>query len=266
MRRVLTAASIACFLGVFAAFATLERPGTGIGHCYYVAIVLSGMAWGRRGGVLGGVVATALYTVGVYTNPHVPTTFPPESTGIRLVTYVLVGTLIGHYASRSRTLLAQAEELTRELRLLTRRDFVTGLPNQRAFEIAANRRIEAGEPFALVVCDLPAASSELEPGERILELAQRLWSSVEARADVSRIGEEQFGVLAPIADEHQAASLTGRIERTLCGEGGRGATAGWATFPRDGRDALGLYNAANERLYARKIARGEWSQPAAAVR
>jgi len=258
MRRVLTAASVACFVAVFAAFAAFERPGTGIGHGYYVAIVLGGMAWGRLGGVLAGLVATALYSVGVYTNPRVPTHFPPESTAIRLVTYVLVGALIGYYASRSRTLLAQAEELTRELRLLARRDFVTGLPNQRAFEVAANRSIDAGAPFALVVCDLAPGSALLEPGERILELAERLWGVVDGGADVSRIGDEQLGVLAPVADAGEAAQVATRVEHVL----GGGATAGWATFPRDGRDALGLYNAANERLYARKIARGEWA-PAA---
>ena len=34
-------------------------------------------------------------------------------------------------------------------------------------------------------------------------------------------------------------------------------TFGWAVFPGDGENALSLYRAADERLYARKLVRGE---------
>jgi len=34
------------------------------------------------------------------------------------------------------------------------------------------------------------------------------------------------------------------------------ALFGWATFPQDGENALALYRAADERLYARKVSRG----------
>jgi hypothetical protein len=36
-------------------------------------------------------------------------------------------------------------------------------------------------------------------------------------------------------------------------------TFGWATYPVDGDNALALYTAAAERMYARKMLRGEWS-------
>ena len=32
-----------------------------------------------------------------------------------------------------------------------------------------------------------------------------------------------------------------------------GVTFGWATFPQDGDNALSLYRAADERLYARRV-------------
>jgi hypothetical protein len=32
---------------------------------------------------------------------------------------------------------------------------------------------------------------------------------------------------------------------------------GWAVFPQDGENALSLYRAADERLYARKLVRGD---------
>ena len=37
---------------------------------------------------------------------------------------------------------------------------------------------------------------------------------------------------------------------------GEQVTFGWATYPQDGENALALYRAADERLYARKMARG----------
>ena len=39
--------------------------------------------------------------------------------------------------------------------MLARRDFVTGLPNQRAFQTSIAARIEAGERFGLVLCPVP---------------------------------------------------------------------------------------------------------------
>ena len=33
------------------------------------------------------------------------------------------------------------------------------------------------------------------------------------------------------------------------------ATVGWAVYPHEGENALALYRAANERLYARKVMR-----------
>ena len=40
------------------------------------------------------------------------------------------------------------------------------------------------------------------------------------------------------------------------GSSGFAVTFGWAYFPDDGDNALTLYRAANERLYARKILNG----------
>jgi predicted signal transduction protein with EAL and GGDEF domain len=64
------------------------------------------------------------------------------STPIRLVNYVAIGALLGWFATHDH----QANE---ELQILAQRDFVTGLPNTRAFELAIDRRLAAGEPFAL---------------------------------------------------------------------------------------------------------------------
>jgi GGDEF domain-containing protein len=258
-RRLLRVVAVLVYAAVFACFAFWEWPGLGIGHFYYVAIVLAAMSGDAIGGVVAGVVATVLYGIGVYLNDAVPTaSLKTEGTALRLVTYVLVGWMIGYYASRSRTLLARSEELAQELRALARRDFLTGLPNQRAFEVAVSGRIADGKPFVLVVCDVPEAAE----GDVVesFALGERLTNAVGADADAARIGNGQFAVVASVVDERDAADVTGRIERALA-SADRLGTAGWAFYPRDSRDGLGLYTAASERLYARKIARGEWQLP-----
>ncbi|HEY6031591.1 MAG TPA: GGDEF domain-containing protein [Gaiellaceae bacterium] len=260
-RRLLLGAAAACYAGVLVSFVVFERSGLGIGHFFYVAIVVAAMATGVLGGAVAGLVATALYALGVYLNSHVPTgTIPTEGTAIRLVTYTLVGGLIGYYASHSRALLARADALTDELRALARRDFVTGLPNQRAFEIAVNARIEEGQPFVLVVCDLPPVPRGADERNQALAFGERLGGAVGPESDVARIGNGQFAAVVP-AGEEQAGGVTDRVEVAI-GSHGRRGTVGWATFPRDGADALGLYTSAAERLYARKISRGEWQLPA----
>lgn len=261
-RLLLLGSAAACYAGVFASFLAFERPGLGIGHFYYVAIVLAAMATGTTGGAVAGLLATLLYAVGIALNPHVPTaTITSEATAIRLVTYALVGSLIGYHARRSRSLLARADALTGELRALSRRDHVTGLPNQRAFEIAVNARIERGLPFVLCLCDLPALPRDADAPSQALAFGERIAHAVGPGGDVARVGSGRFAAVVPLAGEGGAEAVADAVEQALAERGRRG-TVGWAVHPRDGADALGLYTGAAERLDARKIARGEW-QPAA---
>src|SRR5437667_225609 len=77
---------------------------------------------------------------------------------------------------------------------------------------------------------------------------------------VAAVGEAELPVLASAVED--AGQFAARLERRL-ESGGVQLTFGWATHPRDGTNALALFRAADERLYARKIVRGEW-QPTAA--
>jgi GGDEF domain-containing protein len=255
LRRTLLEAAVVCYAAVFALYLLFERPGLGIGHGYYFAIALAALGTDSVGGAVAGLAATALSVVGMYVNPAVPIShIPTLETVIRLVAYVLVGALIGYYAARSRSLLERANRLTEELGVLARRDSLTGLPNQRAFEVAVNRRLEEGEPFALVLCDLPEDESTALV-DRVIAFGEQLTMTVDAGVDVARVDDEQFAVLAAIEADRGPGELTAQIERGLADSGGR-ATAGWSSFPRDASDALGLYTVASERLYARRITHG----------
>jgi K+-sensing histidine kinase KdpD len=115
-------------VATFLAFVFYERPGLGVGHLFYISIMLAALATGPAIGAGAAVAATAMFASGVLLNPHIP---PSEvlttSTGIRFVTYMTVGIVTGYFAKRSRLLMG-------ELQLLADRDALTGLPNTRAFE------------------------------------------------------------------------------------------------------------------------------------
>jgi diguanylate cyclase (GGDEF)-like protein len=250
-RRALVALGAALLAIVFVAFAVVGVPGPGIGHFVYVPVALIALATGPVLGGAAGVGAAALYALGVLLNPDVP---PDEAlslgTTIRLVTYSGTGALIGWFARDNRRLLA-------ELQILAERDSLTGLPNTRAFEAAIHRRLEAGEPFALLVGDMcPLKREEEDLGAHgsdvLLELATMLGRSLRPSDELARVGDTEFAILACVASSADASRLVTQLERTLAGQG-LAITFGWSMHPHEGQNALALYRAADERLYARKM-------------
>ncbi len=235
-----------------------EHAGLGIGHFYYLAIALVALALGPAWGAVAGGMATGLYTVGVLFNHAVPSSeIVTISTPIRLVNYVAIGALLGWFAAHYRS----ANE---ELRILAQRDIVTGLPNTRAFELAIDRRLAAGEPFALLVGDLDSLSFDVDCDEALRHVSDALAGALGPEDDVARVGAEEFAVLAPCASVEQAAQLASWLERSLC-ESGSLVTFGWSAYPREGANALTLYRAADERLYARRVLRQPRARVAHAV-
>jgi diguanylate cyclase (GGDEF)-like protein len=237
---------------VTAAFLVLERPGLGIGHFYYVPIALIALASGPLWGATAGTVATVLYSAGIIINPFLPSTLQFEETMIRLLTFASLGVLIGVFAQRNRALV---DQLTR----LADRDSITGLPNTRVFQDAIERRLAENVPFGLLVGDIDELRELNGQGrehgdEALRRLADRLLSTRRADDDVARVGGDEFAVLARL-DGADARTLALRMEKAVR-LSGQSVTFGWASFPQDGENALALYRAADERLYARKMAGG----------
>jgi len=253
--RLLVGASAAAYGLVTTAFVLYERPGLGIAHFYYVAIALLALATNAFAGAVGGALATALYTAGVFVNSALPPSdLLTVSTPIRFVTFVCMGALIGWFAASQRVLVA-------EMRVLAARDLLTGLPNTRAFEAAVDRRLAAEKPFALLVSaahDLKLISDErgAAAGDDALRaVADLLARSVGVADDVARIGGGEFAVLSSCGSVAEAAQLAARLERLLASQG-CAVTFGWSHHPQEGDNALSLFRAADERLYARKVLRG----------
>jgi GGDEF domain-containing protein len=257
LRRRILLVSLVGYAVVFTLFVLVERPGLGIAHAFYIPLLLFGMATGPIAGALAGVVATGLFAIGVVVNPHIPVAFPIVATCIRLVTFVLVGTLIGYFASIHRRFLGGAHELVAELSVLAGRDTVTGLPNTRGFATAIGQRLDKQHTFALLVGspDVPVVDGV----DALRAFADRLGGYLDPSDEAARVGDEQLAVLVYVASPEAAGREAARLERLLASAGIE-VTFGWATFPRDGNNALALFQAADERMYARKVLRGDRSQ------
>ena len=251
-RLPLLALALVLYGAIFGGFVFVERPGLGLGHFYYVPIALLAFVGGPYAGVAGAILATTLYDVGIMLNPNVPSVLPVEQTVIRLITFGLLGVVVGVLARSNRRLVD-------ELGKLASRDRLTGLPNTRAFEAAIDQRLERGAPFTLLVGDGDELRRLNDLGrdggdEALRRLADRLRSARRTEDEIARIGGDEFAVLAS-SDGGRGRDLAIGLERDLALDGDS-VTFGWATFPDDGESALALYRAADERLYARKVSRG----------
>jgi diguanylate cyclase (GGDEF)-like protein len=255
-RELVVGTSLAAFAIIFAALILFEVPGLGIPHFFYIPVAALALTGGVRRGICAGLLASVLFTVGVALNPAVPTATQILSitTPIRVVTYTSIGALIGWFAAHDRELVAR-------LQLLAERDFLTGLPNTRAFEAAIARRFAQGRPFTLLLGDMDGlkqindVKGHAEGNDALRRLAEMLGSVLRPNDEVARVGGDEFAVLTSVAGSEEASAAAARLEAAFEGQGVR-ITFGWALFPVEGENALSLYRAADERLYARKLVRG----------
>jgi diguanylate cyclase (GGDEF)-like protein len=255
-RDLVVGASLAAFAIIFAAFVLFEVPGLGIAHFFYLPVAAMAMTGGVRRGLCAGILASALFTIGIALNPVLPTATQIASvtTPIRVLTYTSIGALIGWFAAHDRNLLER-------LQLLAERDFLTGLPNTRAFEAAIARRFTHGRAFTLLLGDMDGlkrindVKGHAEGNDALRRLAEMLGSVLRPEDEVARVGGDEFAVMTSLAGGQEAAAVAARLEAILEAQGLR-ITFGWALHPIDGENALSLYRAADERLYARKLVRG----------
>jgi diguanylate cyclase (GGDEF)-like protein len=253
-RRLLAVGAGGAYAVVFVAFVLFERPGLGVAHFFYIPVGLLALSSGARTGAAAGGLATALFAAGIFLNPNVPPTeLPTASTAIRFVTFVLIGTAFGWFASRNRSLFD-------DLQALADRDFLTGLPNARCFEEELSRRLALGDRFALLLADadgLKAINDEHghDEGDRLIrDVSQALQQATRPGDHVSRVGGDEFAVIAATDGRAAALHMCSRLEEVVTGAGHL-VTFGLAIYPDDGEQKMMLYRAADRRLYERKPSR-----------
>lgn len=246
LRNALLIAAALTGTAVFSALALYEKPGLGFGHFFYVAIILAALATGPGVGAGAAVIATAMFAAGVIINADIPSSeVLTTSTGIRFVTFMTVGIVTGYFAKGNRTLLA-------ELRLLADRDALTGLPNTRVFERAIGERLGHDQAFGLIVGSVDELATGIDADEVLRQVASRLLHSLPPGDEVARIGDDSFAVLTYAGSAGDAGKTATHLQGLLAADGFM-VTFGWAAYPQDGSNALSLYRAADERLYARRI-------------
>lgn len=250
-RRLVLALAAAAYATVLAAFIVFEHGGLGIAHFFYVPICLVALVSDALGGALAGALATGLYTVGVVVAPHIGDTDAlPEWSATRLVTFGLVGALVGWYASSNRTLVER-------LRGHAMQDFLTGLGNARAFDDTLAQRCANGHPFTLVLADVDDLkrindAHGHEAGNAALRrVAEALRDSTSPGDVVARVGGDEFAILTDLTPE-QTALVCARACRLLAGEELR-LSFGTTAYPQDGTAAVELFRKADDRLFAAKM-------------
>ena len=253
-RALLLTASAVLFPLIFSAFLLLEKPGLGLGHFYYVPIAMIALANGPVWGAGAGLVATGLYTLGIVISPRLPTyDVLTTSSTIRLVTYTMIGMLVGWFAHNHRVLVDR-------LRVAAERDFLTGLLNTRAFDAVLSTRLELGRPFGLVLGDMDNLKEVNDTeghavGNDVLRrVGEILARELEEGDELARIGGDEFAVVTSAPGTDAVRALCSRLTAALAGDW-MSMSFGWAVCPRDGDSALLLYRAADERLYAQKLIR-----------
>jgi diguanylate cyclase (GGDEF)-like protein len=252
-RRAVLAVAAATYAGVLAAFVFIETPGLGIGHFFYIPVCLVALVTDELIGAAAGAAAAGVYLVGIEVAPGVPTgTALTGATGIRLVTYMLVGALIGFYASRNRLLVARLTESAN-------RDFVTGLGNARHFDEELARRCSAGAHFALVLADVDGLKqlNDIHGHAAGNSTLRRIGETLVQHADpgdvVARIGGDEFALLTSMPTE-QLVAFSSRVNRTLGAED-LSVSFGITVAPEDGQTAAELFHKADDRLFAAKLVR-----------
>jgi diguanylate cyclase (GGDEF)-like protein len=251
-RLVLSLAGI-LYAGVFATVVVVETPGLGLGHFFYIPICLTALASDELVGALAGAGATGLYAAAMVIDPRVPSALAlTDATLIRLVTFMVVGGLVGFFASRNR-------RLVQKLRENANRDYVTGLGNARAFDEELVRRSSSDEPFALVLADVDDLKEindvhgHAAGNAALKRVGEVLRQYAEADDVVARIGGDQFAVLTTLPVD-QVCALVARANRALSTDN-ISLTFGSTRCPEDGQTTAELFHKADDRLFAAKLVR-----------
>ena len=200
---------IAALLMVFA----LDR-ATGsapVQHLYYLPIILAGVVFRMRGGVLAGVSAILLYHAA---NRHLLTFRYEEADLIQIVLFLAVGVMTARLAN-------DADRLRR----MALTDDLTGLHNLRSFELRLRALVRAarvsGTPLVLLVLDVDRLKSlndrygHLTGAEAVRTVGHIIGEQLPPDAVGCRYGGDEFVVAVPRSIAFQGYRLADDLRQTV---------------------------------------------------
>ncbi len=184
--------------------------------------------------------------------------------------YLIKGEFTPQMLERSLRYALKLASTLHALRLLATRDELTGLLNRRVFESVLKEEMERSRrfkrTFALAILDIDHFKSVNDThghpvGDTVLvEVANRLQSSVRSVDRVMRYGGEEFIVLMLESDLEMARASAERLCEEVRIEPVEAdgkelkitISAGIAIYPHDGRNRADIVQAADQALYNAK--------------
>jgi diguanylate cyclase (GGDEF)-like protein len=158
-----------------------------------------------------------------------------------------------------------------EYRRLAMIDFVTGLPNRRAFEDALERELarstRAPRPFSVVYLDLDGLKAVNdryghEAGDELLRTVARALQHATRQYDFpARLAGDEFGVLLADTAEGQSSLARRIVSRIGALRHEYSISIGIARYPDDGRTRQELMDVADRRMYEYKRNHPRQGQP-----
>jgi len=162
-------------------------------HLYYLPIIIAGLRFRMRGGVIAALAAIVLYHVA---NPHLLTFRYEESDLVQIALFLAVGTMT-----------AKLTNDAERLRTLAMTDDLTGLHNLRSFEQRLTAMVtetrETQTSLALLVLDVDRLKSlndefgHLAGAEAVRTVGHLIGARMPAEAVACRYGGDEFVIAIP---------------------------------------------------------------------
>lgn len=258
---------------------------SGLHDLTYVLLFLPVSLGSYRFGVIGGIVYSLLYGVGIYWNDKNFTFNLHEflSGNLNIIELFVTAFLLasgvstGILASKLRAQREDIEKANQKLKEMSFRDPLTGMGNSRAFwenlERCCEQALELNQPMALVIADIDNFKKfndtlgHLEGDALLAQVSEIIRANVRAADFPCRYGGDEMGIILPNCDRDMAESVVSRLMVALGtfflgvmkDRGIRvSISIGIAVLPEDGISPRALVAAADRAMYKAKQIPGNY--------